>query len=86
MKKYTKPYLLVESFQLDAAIAGSCTEKSEGKGVAIHYGQNSCVYYDAAGDIYFGNNCGIGNLLDPEEGAVCYQVMTIDVSNLYIGS
>lgn len=40
MKKiYTKPYLAVESFQLNAAIAASCS--SDG-GIAIHYGESTC--------------------------------------------
>lgn len=38
-KKYEKPDLLVESFQLDAAIAGSCS----GEGyIAIGHWENTC--------------------------------------------
>ncbi len=91
MKKYTKPYLLVESFQLDAAIAaGSCSEKAgqDGKGgIAINYGVNSCVYKDDGGDLWFGNNCGAaGNVMDQTPGDFCYQIMTVDVSSWFIGS
>lgn len=40
MKKiYSKPYLAVESFQLDAAIAASCSSQDY---VPIGYGENNC--------------------------------------------
>ena len=42
-KKYTKPYIVLESFQLDAAIASSCS--SSGK-MPIHYGVNTCTPFE----------------------------------------
>lgn len=58
-KAYVKPYLAVESFQLDAAIASSCS--SEGK-LALGYTMNSCTLDDSKGTYnpnfgYFGHSC-----------------------------
>ena len=44
-KTYSKPYIAVESFQLDAAIASSCS--STGK-MPLHFGQNSCTSFEEA--------------------------------------
>lgn len=38
-KTYTKPYIAVESFQLDAAIAASCSSQGYHP---IGYGENNC--------------------------------------------
>lgn len=40
-KKYIKPYLVVESFQLDAAIAASCSSQGF---IPINYGENTCTF------------------------------------------
>lgn len=53
-KTYTKPYIAAESFQLDAAIAASCS--SEGK-QEINYGQNNCTALEEYGVAYFGVGC-----------------------------
>ena len=59
-KTYTKPYIAVESFQLDAAIAASCT--SDGKH-SLGYTMDSCNLEDNRGSTdfvglhYFGNAC-----------------------------
>lgn len=53
-KDYKKPYLLVESFQLDAAIAASC---SPGK-IPLNYGLDSCTpLEEIPGLSYIGNLC-----------------------------
>lgn len=53
-KDYKKPYLLVESFQLDAAIAASC---SPGK-IPLNYGLDSCTpLEELPGFSYIGNLC-----------------------------
>lgn len=44
-KKYVKPYIAVESFQLNAAIAAACS--TEGY-IKINYGENSCGFGDSA--------------------------------------
>ncbi len=87
MKKYTKPYILVESFQLDAAIAGPCAEKNGGNGIAINHGLNNCKLVDAAGDIIFGAACVGGDIVDDDNEGACYQIMTNNnLSGLVIGS
>lgn len=54
-KDYKKPYLLVESFQLDAAIAASCSSE---KKMPLHYGLDTCTLeVDMPGFNYFGNLC-----------------------------
>lgn len=53
-KNYTKPYIVVETFQLDAAIAASCS--SEGK-QPLNFGQNSCTALEEIGVAYFGTGC-----------------------------
>lgn len=40
-KKYVKPILVIESFQLDAAIAASCSSQ---RFIPINYGENSCGF------------------------------------------
>ena len=78
-KEYIKPYLAVESFQLDAAIAGSCTGK-----MILAHSVNDCTLVDDKGinwgDIYFGEKCGT-NVVAPD---ACYQAMTY--STLYLES
>ena len=55
MKKiYTKPYIAMESFQLDAAIAASCTSENK---TALNYGMDTCKNYADAASGYFGNVC-----------------------------
>lgn len=56
-RKYAKPYLIVESFQLNAAVASSCS--GEGK-LPIHFGENTCMSEDDEGEVYIeylGNAC-----------------------------
>lgn len=48
-REYKKPYLLVESFQLNAAIAGSCTTLG---GITINYGEDNCGYKMIAPGMY----------------------------------
>ncbi len=67
-KKYSTPYLIVESFQLDTAIA-NCS--SEG-GVAIGKYLSNCMM-----DFYFASYCsdnGGADVTDPddENDKICY--------------
>ena len=48
-KKYEKPALIIESFQLDAAIAASCSSNNY---VPLGYTENSCGI-DKIGDGYY---------------------------------
>jgi hypothetical protein len=55
-KTYVKPYVAMETFQLDAAIATSCS----GDGlIALGYAQDTCAKYDLFETLtYFGDACG----------------------------
>ena len=54
-KTYTKPYILVESFQLDAAIASACSTQNK---IALNYGMDTCTAAEEAPGLnYFGNLC-----------------------------
>ncbi len=70
MKKYTKPYLLVESFQLDTAIA-SCT--SDGGMALGKYLSNCTLEEEMPGIGYFGPACvyDARNPNDPND-TICY--------------
>ena len=76
-KTYTKPYIAVESFQLDAAIASSCS--SSGK-MPLNYNQNDCTSFEEAPGLgYFGPACANGGydvitpgLGDDGNSTVCY--------------
>lgn len=75
-KTYSKPYIAVESFQLDAAIASACS--ADGKH-ALGYSMNSCTLEDNKGSTeftglhYFGNAC-IHNVMVEGDGndLICY--------------
>lgn len=74
-RNYTKPYLLVESFQLNAAVATSCSSESK---QPIHYGENSCIVGDDPDEQemeYLGNACEvdiINNVKGDENDTLCY--------------
>lgn len=78
-KEYIKPYLAVESFQLDAAIAGACGSDNM---MALNHSVNDCTLMDGQGENYnidyFGAACGLAGGVDivtPDnpDGA-CYMV------------
>ena len=73
-KEYVKPYLAVESFQLDASIASGC-------GIKLYYSGTACTMVDDKGektlDINFGPACeeqGGINMLQ-EDPDICYHAM-----------
>ena len=74
-REYQKPYLAMESFQLNAAIAASCS--SEGK-QPIHYGENTCIMGDDPGESfieYLGNACAldiVGTVGGDQNDTICY--------------
>ena len=74
-RKYQKPYLAMESFQLNAAIAASCS--SEGK-QPIHYGENNCFMGDDPGEKsieYLGNACEMDIVVEvggDQNDTICY--------------
>ncbi len=71
-KEYSTPYLIVESFQLDTAIA-NCS--SEG-GIAINKSLDDCMMDD--GSYYFASYCsdnGGSDVTNPNDDndKICYQ-------------
>lgn len=90
-KTYTKPYIAVESFQLDAAIAASC---SPTKG-SLGYSVNTCTLSDEKG-IYLPNlpylgfacaNEGNADIVNGGDGndSPCYHG-PIDVNVMFMNS
>ena len=76
MKKiYTKPYIAVESFQLNAAIAASCS--SQGL-QAINYEMDKCnLQKEIPNEIYIGAGCNT-NILNSDvstDDGLCYQAL-----------
>lgn len=57
-KTYIKPVAVIESFQLDAAVAGTCKTDAEAQGgtyVKLGFTEDDCIY---GGGAYFNyNNC-----------------------------
>lgn len=86
-KKYAKPMLELEAFQLNAAIAASCSSQGF---QPISHGENSCGYEGAAGSwVYFNlNNCQI-DLTGPETDGgdtYCYHGPTASYGMTFISS
>lgn len=53
-KTYQKPVLMVESFQLDAAIAATCSSQGY---IPINYSEDTCTF--DGGQFFNGNNCQV---------------------------
>ena len=54
-KEYVKPIVMVEFFQLDAAIASTC---SDDKKISLNHYMNSCTLEETMPGLgYFGNAC-----------------------------
>ncbi|MBQ8830091.1 MAG: hypothetical protein IJ017_00645 [Oscillospiraceae bacterium] len=54
-KSYNKPYIAVEFFQLDAAIASACSRNNK---IALNFGINRCTLEEEVPELgYFGNAC-----------------------------
>ena len=74
-RNYNKPYLVMESFQLNAAVATSCS--GEGK-QPIHYGDNTCRVGDNSDEQqidYLGNACVmdiVGDVGGDSNDTFCY--------------
>ena len=74
-KNYSKPYLAVESFQLDAAIASSCS--ANGK-FPLGHGMDTCTSFEEAPGLgYFGLACDKGgnDVVNPgsdNNDTICY--------------
>lgn len=71
-RKYMKPYLAVESFQLNAAIAGACSGK-----IALNHQKDTCTLNDEPndyGDYIFGKACDFDIVSPDNADGACYQV------------
>ncbi len=72
--EYQKPYLAVESFQLNAAIAGACRDSGA---VPLNHGLNDCSPAEEAPGIQlFGAACEIDIVNDDNPDGTCYQGLT----------
>lgn len=75
-KTYEKPILAVESFQLDAALAASCTgtgtSDSNCKYATINYTEDTCTYNN--GQFFNLDNCQVDLTGPANDGndTVCY--------------
>lgn len=83
-KEYSKPFLVLESFQLDAAIAASCSDE----GIPLNHFIGSC--FENTGDGYlFDNKCGV-DLTAPGTGDVndrmCYHGPELSEGKTFIYS
>ena len=88
-KAYTKPLIAMESFQLNAAIAGACKEKDAVE-VLNHY-QSSCTLLEENGEAFFGSACaseGVDVTVPgwTDEGGFCYHGPIADLSAIYLES
>lgn len=83
-KTYTKPYIAVESFQLDAAIAASCS--SEGK-TALNYAIATCKDYPDAASGYFGNSCTHNVVVEGDgNDLICYHSFLVIANDSFMNS
>lgn len=76
MKKiYTKPFIAVESFQLNAAIAASCSSQGKQK---VGFTMDGCnLAEEAPNEIYIGKACA-ENILNSDintDDGLCYQAL-----------
>lgn len=89
-KTYTKPYIAVESFQLNAAIASSCS--GDGKHT-LGFDIDTCTLEDNRGSTdfigsnYFGNAC-VHNVVVEGDGndQICYHGPTVKAPDLFMNS
>lgn len=68
-KKYEKPVLIIEPFQLDATVAASCSSQGY---ISINYGENDCTF--DSGQFFNYNNCQM-DLTGPDgddNDTLCY--------------
>ena len=78
-KLYTKPVAVMQSFQLDAEIAGACTDKGA---TAVNLNETTCALDDGL----FASTACILNVKETGDGnnGICYHTL-VDI-NMYFGS
>ena len=82
-KKYEKPVFIIESFQLDATIAASCSSQGF---LPINYGENNCTF--EAGQFFNKRNCQV-DLTGPEgdgNDTTCYHGPSHSLGMTFISS
>ena len=84
-KAYTKPYLAVESFQLNAAVASSCSSQNK---VAMNANVDTCNFEHVnAGITQFGLACPTNVMLSYGKfNTYCYHGPQIDLMSIAIQS
>ena len=85
-KEYAKPYIMVESFQLNAAIAASCSSQGA---TPIHYGVDTCTAQEEAPGLgYFGVQCDwdVNKVEFDENDTICYHGPKSDLSVMFLAS
>lgn len=90
-REYSKPFLAVESFQLDAMVAASCS--SDGKNVIGKTKEEILQYRDPV-TLFFADNKGGGSCeydaageeIDGDESDYCYQGPSYAISDFYMNS
>lgn len=87
-KAYNKPFIMVELFQLDAALASSCS--SEGK-APLNFTLSSCADSNMPGADagYWSNGSCNHNPTEPggdDNDTICYHGPVIDIATLYMNS
>lgn len=89
-KEYVKPYIAVESFQLNAAIASSCSSENK---LPLNFTDDTCV--DSTGSGYFGDACGSAGGIDmtppydhggDDNDGLCYHGPVTDVADMFMNS
>ena len=89
-KEYSKPYLLVESFQLDAAIAASCSSLGV---TPLNYSLNTCTAAEEKPGLgYFGAACATEGGVNVEtlggdgNDEYCYHGPYADLATMFMNS
>lgn len=84
-KPYQKPYLAVESFQLDAAIATSCNQQNT---VKMNHDLDACNFLNVSASFtQFGTACPTNVLLVRDaNNYFCYHGPEIDIQSISINS
>ena len=81
-KAYNKPFIMVELFQLNAALASACS--SEGK-YPLNYSLDSCSESEGLGAGYWSNGCTHDVTIPDGDGndGICYHAA---LSAIYMNS
>lgn len=83
-KNYNPPMIIFESFQLNAAVATSCSSTQR---VAINFSKDTCTALQEAGQPYFSSSCGT-DITSPDEAKndfFCYQG-PIEATSIFLES